>query len=100
MKWYVWTLLIVITALLAYSIGYANGLDFALTKAIFASNVLFDISPSPRFQQTIQSFPQLLKIMSDKDWKKMGINTSIQAYKDVQWDEINKTLTNMVRFHG
>ena len=99
MKWYVWTLLMVITALLAYSIGYANGIDFALTKAIQASNVLFDISPSPRFQQIIQAFPVLIKIMPQEDWNKLGINTSSQI-KEVQWEEINKTLTNMVRLHG
>ena len=89
-----------ITGLLMYSIGYANGIDMALQKAIFASNVLFDISPSPRFQQIIQSFPQLLKIMSDEDWKKMGINTNITAYRQTQWDEINKTLGQMVKYHG
>ena len=99
MKWYVWTLLIVIASLLGYSTGYANGIDFALTKAIQASNVLFDISPSPRFKQVIQAFPVLIKIMPQEDWNKLGINTSIQA-KEVQWDEINKTLTNMVKLHG
>ena len=35
-----------------------------------------------------------------EDWKKMGINTNITAYRETQWDEINKTLGQMVKYHG
>jgi len=82
---------VLISGLLGYAIGFKDGVNFAMNKAIDAANVLFDIQLTGKAKQLAIGFPDLINRIPLETRRKLGINNS-EVY-----DNLNETISQLVR---